>query len=131
MIDDSLNVSSTSTKTHEKGFMLVEALVAVAVMGTAVVALLAALSTSSIAVTLVEERVTTDGIARSQLEYTQSLPFQVAPATYSSITPPARYSVTAEAFPVIGADDDLQRIVITVFHEGVWVLTTEAYKMNR
>ena len=123
--------SSISTGVHEKGFALVESLIAVAVMGTAIVALLAALSTGSIAVTVVEEKVTVDGIARSQLEYTQSLPFQVAPATYSTIAPPAGYGVTAEAFPVAGADADLQKVVVTVYHQGAPVLAADAYKMNR
>ena len=120
-----------TTRVHEKGFTLVETLVAVAVMGTAAVALLAALSTGSIAVAIVEEKVTAEGIARSQLEYTQSLPFQVAPAIYFTTTPPAGYGVTAEAFPVAGTDDDLQRVVVTVYHQGAQVRTAEAYKMNR
>ena len=115
----------------ERGFTLVETLVAVAVMGTAIVSLLAALSTGSIAVTIVEENVTAGGIARSQLEYTQSLPFQIAPATYATITTTQGYSVTAEALPVAGTDDDIQQVIVTVYHDGASVLSAETYKMNR
>ncbi len=131
MIGSTPGVSSIDRRGSERGFTMVETLIAVAVMGTAVVALLSALSTGSIAVTVVEEKVTAGGIARSQLEYTQSLPFQIAPATYATITPNQGYSVTAEAFPVAGTDDDIQRVVVTVYHEGVSVLSAEAYKMNR
>ena len=53
------------------------------------------------------------------------------PATYTSITPNQGYSVTAEAFLVAGADDDIQRVVVTVYHDGALVLSAEAYKMNR
>ena len=110
---------------------MVETLVAVAIMGTTTVALLAALSTGSIAVTIVEENVNAGAIARSQLEYTQSLPYQIAPATYDTITPPEEYGVTAEAFPVDGADSDIQEIVVTVYHHGEDVLVVQGYKMNR
>lgn len=123
--------SSISPRVHEGGFTLVETLVAVAIMGTAVVALLAALSTGSIAVTVVEEKVTANGVARSQLEYTQSLLFQVAPTTYATITPAQGYSVTAQAFPIAGADTDIQKVVVTVYHGGASVLAAESYKMNR
>ncbi len=110
---------------------MVETLIAVAIMGTTTVALLAALSTGSIAVTIVEEKVNSDGIARSQLEYTLSLPYQIAPTTYDTITPPEGYGVTAEAFTLAGADDDIQKVVVTVYHRGISVLAAEAYKMNR
>ena len=100
-------------------------------MGTTTVALLAALSTGAIAVTVVEENVNADGIARSQLEYTQSLLFQVAPTSYATVTPPTGYSVTAEAFTLPGADDDIQKVVVIVYHDGASVLAAVVYKMNR
>ena len=131
MISSTAKANNISPHPHEGGFTLVETLVAVAVMGTAIVALLSALSTGSIAVTIVEEKVTASGVARSQLEYTQSLSFQVAPTTYATITTPEGYSVTADAFPVDGADSDIQEIAITVYHHVEEVLVVQGYKMNR
>ncbi|MBI2856108.1 MAG: type II secretion system protein [Chloroflexi bacterium] len=115
----------------QKGFTLLESLVAVAIMGTAVMALLAALSTGSIAVKVVDEKVTAEGIARSQLEYTQSLAYQLVPTTYATVVPPTGYSVTAEAFTVEGADSNIQQIVVTVYHHSEQMLSVEDYKVNR
>ena len=64
---------------NQEGFGLVEVLVAVAIVGMTVVALLAALSTGSIGVATTDEQVTAANLARSQLEYTRSQPYAPGP----------------------------------------------------
>ena len=52
----------------ERGSTLVGELIALAIVGTALVALLSGLSTSSLGVRVVEHRVSAENVARSQME---------------------------------------------------------------
>ena len=99
----------------ERGVGLVESLIALAIVGVAITALLGALSTGSMAVGKTDRRVTAESLARAQMEYTKSLPYLVAPASYEAIAPlPEGYSISAVASPVSGRDSDLQRVTVTV-----------------
>ncbi len=71
----------------EEGIGLVEALIAVAILGLALTALLSAVSTGSMAVSRTEERVTAENLARSQLEYTKSQAYLPLPTPYATVTP--------------------------------------------
>ena len=52
-----------------RGFVLIEALIAIALIGIVVVAILGALSTTSKTVSLADERTTAESLARMQMEY--------------------------------------------------------------
>ena len=122
--------------TGEEGLGLVEVLVAVAILGMTVVALLAALSTGSIGVTTTNKEVTAANLARSQLEYTRSRPYGEDPM--ATVTPPAGYTISVEAASipeatsVPGADPaTIQKITVTVARDGETLATVEDYKVNR
>ncbi len=90
-----------------------------------------ALSTTSIASGVIQVQANAENLARNEMEYVKSLPYQVAPTTYPTLPAPANYSLTAEAFPVAGADNQVQRVVVTVSRGGESVLVLEGLKMNR
>ena len=115
----------------QAGVGLVETLVAVAILGATLVMLLAAISTGSIGVTTTEERTTAQNLARSQLEYAKSEPFLTAPASYATVTPPAGYTVSAEATSIPEGDGSVQKITVTVTRDSVTLLTVEGYKVDR
>ena len=116
----------------QRGIGLVESLIAVAIVGIALTALVATLSTGSIAGQRTDRRVTAENLARAQLEYTKGQSYRVAPAVYDSITPlPAGYSITAEASSISGRDADIQEITVTVSYDGDTVLLMEDFKMDR
>jgi Tfp pilus assembly protein PilV len=119
----------------QEGVGLVEVLVAVAILGMTVVALLAALSTGSIGVATKDEQVTAANLARSQLEYTRSQPYA---DLYETVTPPAGYAVSVqadsvpEATSVPGADPStIQKITVTVTRNGETLLTVDDFKVDR
>jgi Tfp pilus assembly protein PilV len=113
------------------GFGLAETLVALAIMGTAVVAFLAALSTASMSLGTVGRQGVAWNLAASQLEQTKAATYIPLPASYDTVTPPAGYSISVEALPVPGADDNIQMIRTTVYRDGRAVLTIEDLKVNR
>lgn len=115
----------------QEGVGLVETLIAVAILGVTLVALLAAISTGSIGVATTEKRVTAENLARSQLEYTKSQPYQAAPASYVTVTPPAGYAVSAEATSIPGGDSSIQQITVIVTRGAETLLTVEDFKVDR
>jgi len=118
----------------QTGASLIESVVAVAILGTVIVSLLVAFSTGSVAVNAVDEQVTVENLARSQLEYTKDSPYTPAPTTYPlspTLTLPAGYEILAEALPVPDTDDNIQKIRVTVSRDGEAQLVVEDFKVNR
>jgi type II secretory pathway pseudopilin PulG len=112
----------------------VEALIAVGILGLALTALLSAVSTGSMAVSRTEERVTAENLARSQLEYTKSQPYQPLPLStpYATVTPPpGDYAVAVTADVVPGGDSSIEKITATVTRNGKELLVAEDYKVDR
>ena len=115
----------------QQGVGLVEVLVAIAILGVTVTVFLAAISAGSIGVATTEERVTAENLARSQLEYTKSLPYAAAPASYATVTPPAGYALSADATSIPEGDSSVQMITVTVTRDGETLLLVEDYKVDR
>ncbi len=117
---------------HERGATLVESLIAAAIVGILLTALLAALSTGSIAARRTDRRVTAENLGRAQLEYTKGQAYSPAPASYDAITPlPTDYSISAQASSISGRDADIQRVAVTVNYDGDTVYIMEGFKMKR
>ena len=81
----------------ERGVTLVETLVAVGILGLALVVFLAGLQTGLISTRQSDSLSTAHELARSQMEYTKAAAYQAAPATYATVTPVSGYAVTANA----------------------------------
>ncbi|UCC17070.1 MAG: hypothetical protein JSU58_00515 [Dehalococcoidales bacterium] len=120
------------TMRNQAGFGLVESILAVAILGSTVFMLLGGLSTGAVTVGILQEDIVAENLGRTQLEYTKSLPFQTAPFSYYSVEEiPEGYSVTAEATPVSIRDDNIQRVIITVYRDDKTVYILEGFKVNR
>jgi len=127
----------------EKGFTLIEVLVALAVLGVIGAAFLGSLATSSNVIFIVDEKATAESLARSQMEYTKKQDYDATnnPPQYEidpDLDIPAGYeiNVTAERLDPNGNgtenDDGIQKITITVDHlEKQQVIVLEDYKVNR
>ena len=117
---------------QQEGFGLVEVLVAVAIVATAVIMFLSSLSTGSRTVGLMYERTTAENLARSQLEYTKSQDYIPAPVSYDTIVSlPSGFTVSAQDSPVTDRDDNIQKITVTVYRDGEPILFMEDFKVNR
>lgn len=131
---------------EEKGFSLVEVLVAIAIIGLVAVAFLIALTTAANANRIADTRTTAESLARSQLE-------EIKQQNYIdySVTGHAEYLTLAEAgyilpdnfdasFTItildpdgdgISDDDGLQHILVTVERDSKTIITLEGYKVDR
>ena len=76
---------------REKGFSLIEVMIAVALLGVVAVAFLSALGTGSKAIFIADERATAESLARTEMEYVRNQDYSGAPWAYDlpSGTPPA------------------------------------------
>jgi Tfp pilus assembly protein PilV len=115
---------------RQKGIGLVETLVAVAILGTAIITFITALSTGAISVGDNDQETIAQRLAQSQMESTKSLAF--APSgVYPTITTPAGYTLTVNAASVAGTDANIQKITVTVQRNGLSIFTVADYKVNR
>lgn len=112
----------------QKGLGLPEATVAVAIIGVAVVTFVAALSAGSIAVREGDQEVVAQRLARTQLEYIKSCPYDT---TYSKVDEPEGYTISLGVDPTSDNDTDIQKITVTVSRNGEDILAVEGYKVNR
>lgn len=108
----------------ERGTSLVEALVAVAILGLAIVAALTALSTGSFAVATVDQEATAQSLARWQLEEIKAAPYS---AGYSAITQPD-YNISVSVDPMAA---NIQKITVTISRATKVLQVVEGYKVNR
>jgi len=116
----------------EPGVGLLETLIAVGILSLTVVALLSAFSTSTRALSKGESKSTAENLAQNQMEYTESQPYLLAPASYSLLTPvPAGYAISVETEPVPGRDSKIQKVTVEVQRNGSVVFTLEGLKLDQ
>ena len=141
---------------RSRGFSLIEVLIAVALIGVIAITVLSALSTSSLALIVADERATAESLARSQMEFVKNQVYSPAPdggvGNYTKIPEiPDGYSICsynltgqpANCLPndfVIGIpwdstnntavdkDNGLQRIKLVIKHDDKELITLEGYK---
>lgn len=114
----------------ERGAGLVEVLVTVAIMAIVLTIFLSALSTGSLGVNVVHQRVTAENIARSQLEYVKNQDY-ITTTDYSLISVPSSYSAYTITVQSPEISDGLQLITVTVSYDGEPTFTIEEYKVDR
>lgn len=115
----------------EAGFALVESLVAVAILGMALVVFLGGMSTGLLSTSGSDRLSTAHELARSQIEFTKAEAYVSAPHTYTPVSAPATYAVTSEATSITGGDANIEQITVQVKKDGVVVFSVDGYKVNR
>jgi prepilin-type N-terminal cleavage/methylation domain-containing protein len=121
----------THVMRSERGVTLVESLIAVAVLGIAIVVFVAGLSTGTISTSKSDRLSTAHELARSQLEHTKDAAYNAAPYAYPTVVPPAGYTVTSNASAIPLGDASIQLITVDVSDATGVVFTLEGYKVDR
>ena len=114
----------------QRGAILAESLVALAILSIIGVSFLAATSTGFFTSGTIADNAVANNLARDQLEEIKSSPF-LAGGDYPALTPPPGYSLSVDVLPIEGADDNVQRIRVSVLESGKTLLVVEDFKVNR
>ena len=132
----------------EKGFALIETLVALALMGITAVGLLSGLATTFRAGTISQERVVAESLGKSQWEYIRAQDY-ILTADYDPDDPEKRYQLIAipdelvvkdytveigTPATIIGPDGgefELQSIAVVINCDSKQLLTISDYRVGR
>jgi type II secretory pathway pseudopilin PulG len=126
----------------ERGLALTEALVTMAITGMVIAAFLFSMSTTSKAVIISQRLVTAENLAKSQIEYLRSQPYDEAhdPPQYGGLPAgdiPDGFTVVtiSERLDPKGdgltTDDGLQKLTVVVNYDGAEAFRLEDYRMKR
>lgn len=126
------HVSNPSKRNVKQGgFVMIEMMLAVAIVGTAMLAVVHAFSTSSRTADFVDTTTTAEWIATSQIEFIRTAAFVPTPGTYTSVSVPSGYAIANTTSAVTGGDANIQIVDVTVSRSGVIVYNTSTVKVNR
>ena len=120
--------------TDSRGGLLVEVLAALLILGLVGSAVLTGVSTTHRSRSTVQRQSLAENIARNQVEYIFSQPFQPPPTPYLTVTPPAGYSVTvttaAYVCPTCSGAPNTEQVVVIVSRGVGQVLTLETLRLK-
>jgi type II secretory pathway pseudopilin PulG len=116
----------------ERGSLLIQTLVAVALVAILGTTILTALATTSKAVHITDERDIATNLALSQMEILKGQPWA---AQYTPAAIPTEYVGYSVKVPIAvesisQRDNNIQKIKITILHYAKEVVTLEGYKVN-
>ena len=123
--------STASKARSQRGFVLIEMMLAVGIVGTAMLATVVAFSTAANTSDFVDSATTGEWVAISQIELIKTAAYVTTPGVYTSITPPTGYAVSNFTSNVSGGDSNIQIVTVLVTQGGDTVYTTSALKVNR
>lgn len=121
---------------------LIEVLIALAILAAVAVVFLLGMSVSTKGVIVSQERVSVDNLAKSELEYVKSSPYDDThiPPIYAvdpNFTIPQSYGVAVAAQRLdpkldgTGNDDGIQQITVTVTRNGLTAFSLVGYKTKQ
>lgn len=123
---------------RERGATLIEALIALAILGVVAAAFLSGLTTTAKGTIIADEQATAESLARSQMEWAKSenVPYVYGATEYSAASVPAGkdyadYSATIDAEALHTPDNGIQKIAVTINHGDKELLKLTGYKMDR
>ena len=113
-----------------RGEFLMETMIAVMVFALIGTAVLSGVSMAHTSGASTERQSTAENIARNQMEYIFSLPYQNPPSSYPTIGVPQGYGVTCTAEEYVLGDPNIEKVIITVTFDSTQQLVLETLRIK-
>ncbi|MBI4294573.1 MAG: prepilin-type N-terminal cleavage/methylation domain-containing protein [Chloroflexi bacterium] len=114
----------------QRGVSLIEAVAAMALLTLVMGGVMAGLSTFHISSTKSALQASAENIARNQMEYVFEQSYLPPGTAYEAITLPQDFSVATETVEHVAGDSNVERVRVTVYHQGTEVLSVETLRVN-
>lgn len=105
-----------------------DSVIAMAVFVVAGSAVLSGVSTVQRSGALTDSQATAERLARNQMESILSQAYADPPISFSAVPAPAGYSVVANGEEYIVSDTDIEKVSISISHQGATVLVLETLR---
>ena len=118
----------------QKGFSLIESLVALVILSIVGLAFLGAITTAHRSTILANEKTTAASLAKSQMENIQDQPYYDSTADYVFLSVPSEYTGYSYRTPMVtnvSGTLHLQKVTITIERSGRAIYTLEDYKVDK
>jgi len=112
----------------EGGVSLVEAMVAIAILGGGVLTMILSISGGAMAVQENDYEAVAQSLARTQMEYVKNAEYAIA---YSTVSAPEGYGISLGVSAVPGGNANIQKITANITLDGAVIMTVSDYKVNR
>jgi len=118
---------------NQRGSILLEALLAIVILGTIVMVFSGAISTGLFGAGMIEEHLVATNLVRTQLEEIKNQPYNIDNQYPVTVSPPPNYTVQIDVTDLSPTEhpNSLQKTAVTVFRVGQKILTVETLKVNR
>ena len=134
-----MSLSALSIRTHDsrrstrsdRGFVMIEMMLAVGIVGTAMLAVVTSFSTSAKNSSFIDDAATAEWLSTSQMELVRAATFVLTPGTYTNVTAPTGFGISNVTAAVTGGDTNLQIVTVTVTKDAVIVFEASTLKVNR
>jgi prepilin-type N-terminal cleavage/methylation domain-containing protein len=120
----------------QRGFTLIETVVALAIFTTVAAAFLQGISASSRNIFLADERATAESLARTQMEWAKGAVYSYNATSYEMLPVPSYgdyvfYTVNITAQSLHNPDEGIQKLTVNIGRSGRRIFTLEDYKVDR
>jgi hypothetical protein len=112
----------------ESGISLVEAAVALAILGGGVLTMILSVSGGALAVQENDHEVVAQSLARTEMEYIKNAGYATS---YSTVGAPSGYGIAVGVGVVPGGNANIQKITVNITLDGAVIMTVVDYKVNR
>ena len=131
----SITLFSGRAMKGDKGFAFIETIVALALLGIVAAVFLGSVGTATKATMVVDEEVTAESLARSEIEYIKKYAYQYSTTEYPidpTLNIPNGWSMPNPIVEALhGTDDGIQKVTITVQRHGKDKFSALIYKVDR
>ena len=122
-------------KGDETGVILIETLIALALLSVIAFAFVGAMGTAAKATFIADERATAESLARSEIEYVKNCDYQYLASEYPIapvLTIPEGWVVPPPVVELVHATDDgIQKVTVTAEYNGETIFSVMVYKVDR